>query len=48
MARARACIDACERYILVDEKSVPYADINDERQVKLKVHFKKRFVAYNN
>lgn len=46
-ARMEAAIQAGEQYIFVDEKSGKYQDISDDRQKKLKVHYRKRFFANN-
>lgn len=46
-ARAKAAIDAAERYIMVNEGDSPYDKIKEDRKKKLLVHYRKRFIAYN-
>lgn len=46
-ARAKAAIDAAERYIMVNEGNSPYDKIEEDRKKKLLIHYRKRFIAYN-
>ena len=47
MARAKASIDAAERYMMVNEGDAPYDKIDAKRKEKLLRHYRKRFIAYN-
>ncbi len=42
-----AAKEAAEQYIFVDEKSGEHKDISEDRQKKLKKHYRKRFFTYN-
>lgn len=46
-ARAKAAIDAAEKYIMVSEGTSPYDKLDDKKRAKYLRHFKKRFIAYN-
>lgn len=46
-ARAKAAIDAAERYMMVNEGDIPYDKIDEARKNKLLRHYRKRFIAYN-
>ena len=46
-AKAKAAIDAAEKYMLVNEGSSPYDTLSESKKEKYLRHFKKRFIAYN-
>lgn len=46
-ARLRAATDAAERYMMVNEKDSPYHNLTDRKRERYLVHFRKRFIAYN-
>lgn len=46
-ARAKAAIDAAERYIMVNEGNSPYDKIEEDTKKRLLIHYRKRFIAYN-
>ena len=46
-ARAKAAIDAAEKYMMVNEADSPYEHLNDKKRARYLRHFKKRFIHYN-
>ena len=46
-AKAKAAIDAAEKYMMVNEGNSPYDDLSESKKEKYLKHFRKRFIAYN-
>ena len=46
-ARAKAAIDAAEKYMMVNEGNSPYDHYTDKQKERYLKHYRKRFVAYN-
>jgi len=45
--RMRACIEAGEKYIQINEKFGQFANISQSRQKNLLRYYRKKFFAYN-
>ena len=46
-AKAKAAIDAAEKYMMVNEGDSPYNSLDEVKKKKYLKHFRKRFIAYN-
>ena len=47
MAKAKAAIDAAEKYIMVNEGDTPYDSFSEKKKKKYLRHYRKRFIHYN-
>lgn len=46
-ARAKAAIDAAEKYMMVNEGDSPYSHYTEKQKQRYLRHYRKRFIAYN-
>ena len=46
-ARAKAAIDAAEKYMMINEGDSPYDKYSDKKKAQYLRHYRKRFIAYN-
>ncbi len=46
-ARAKAAIDAAEKYMMVNEGNSPYDKYTPKQKAQYLKHYRKRFLAYN-